>query len=384
MSLGPYAIVCGAGYVSGKEIMVLQLARGLQTRGVPIELITSSWSDDDFAGRLDALGLPHQALPIGFISATLAWKYLEMTLEQVWRWPGLLRGYSRFLTRQKPVVVVHSNWHHVLLLLPFLSAGRDVLWLHEILPAKPQYRRVFRWIERRVALFVCVSNAVARSLGELGVSAGKIRVVRNGIDDPAAGAQASWSGDDRSGHRALRVGIVGQIGNWKGHEDLIDAAALLHRRGIDLEFHIIGTGEASFIETLRQRARRLDLEGIIKWRGFMDERSQIYRNLDACVVPSRFEEPFGLTALEPGFFEVPVVATRRGGLPEIVEHEVTGLLVDAESPEQLAASLLRLLENPELRRSLGSEARKRARSQFSSERFVSEFLQVLGDVGNAG
>src|SRR5215831_14440491 len=155
----PIVIVCGAGYVGGKEMMALELGEGLAHRSVPVSYITSFWHNGDFADRLRRLHLPFRALPIGFFSATLTKECLRMTAEQMWHWPGLLWGYSRILRLQRPAKIIHTNWLHLLLLLPFLSPDRDLFWVHEQIPNLPQYRLVFGWFERRLACFACVSRS---------------------------------------------------------------------------------------------------------------------------------------------------------------------------------------------------------------------------------
>jgi glycosyltransferase involved in cell wall biosynthesis len=71
------------------------------------------------------------------------------------------------------------------------------------------------------------------------------------------------------------------------------------------------------------------------------------------------------------------VVTRRGGLPEIIEHEVNGLVVEAEQPAEIADALSRLIEQPSLRRLLATNARRRAVEHFGRERFLGEFLGLL-------
>ena len=82
-----------------------------------------------------------------------------------------------------------------------------------------------------------------------------------------------------------------------------------------------------------RRSTELGVIELVRWHEFVPDRRDIYGNLDVCVMPSRTAEPFGLSALEAGFFGLPSVVTRRGGLPEIIEHEVNGLVVEAERPE---------------------------------------------------
>jgi glycosyltransferase involved in cell wall biosynthesis len=121
----------------------------------------------------------------------------------------------------------------------------------------------------------------------------------------------------------------------------------------------------------------LGIVELVRWHEFVPDRREIYGNLDVCVMPSRATESFGLSALEAGFFGLPSVVTRRGGLPEIIEHEVNGLVVEAERPAELAEALSRLIKEPSLRQRLGANARRRAVEHFGRDRFLNEFMAVL-------
>jgi glycosyltransferase involved in cell wall biosynthesis len=170
---------------------------------------------------------------------------------------------------------------------------------------------------------------------------------------------------------------VGQVNPWKGHADLLEACALLVREHSAPELHIFGKGSVIYRTNLERRSIDLGVVELIRWHEFVPDRRDIYNNLDVCVMPSRTAEPFGLSALEAGFFGLPSVVTRRGGLPEIVEHEVNGLVVEAERPSELAAALSRLIEDPPLRQRLGANARRRAVEHFGRDRFLNEFMAVL-------
>jgi glycosyltransferase involved in cell wall biosynthesis len=365
-------IICGAGIVSGKEIMALELGEGLTQRGRSVHFITSFWNNGDFPNRLKQLQIPTHILPIGFISATLTKRCLEMTLEQVRRWPSLLWGYSSLVRRLGPQKVVHTNWHHLLLLLPLLRPERDLFWLHEVVPDLLQYRRVFGLLERRLGAFICVSQASACSLRKIGIDEAKIRVIHNGLSDPAD------SVDPRSPSPVrLRVGIVGQVNVWKGHGDLLEACALLARDHSAPELHIFGNGNDIYKSELVRRSLDLGIQERVKWHDYVSDRRLIYSSFDVCVVPSRSQDPLPTTAIEAGFFGLPSVVTRRGGLPEIIEHEVNGLVVEAERPAELAEALSRLIKEPSLRQRLGANARRRAVEHFGRDRFLNEFMAVL-------
>src|SRR5439155_1208303 len=204
------AIICGAGIVSGKEIMALELAEGLRDKDCAVELITSFWGNGEFRRRSHAAGFPTHIMRLGFISATLNLECLRMTAHQLLFWPSLVRSYRRFLKTVRPAKVIHTNWHHVLLLWPFLRSTRDIYWSHEVIPNKSEYRRLFTGLANRAIDFIAVSSAAGSSLVELGVPDSQVHVIYNGIADPAgASTQVDFTDSDSI------IGIVGQVGAWK-------------------------------------------------------------------------------------------------------------------------------------------------------------------------
>jgi glycosyltransferase involved in cell wall biosynthesis len=367
----PILIVCGAGYVSGKEVMALELAEGLVRHGETVSFITSFWNDGDFLNRLKVAGLPTQVLHVGFISATLTSECLRMTGEQILHLPGLLWEYSRELRVLNPRRVIHTNLHHALLLLFFLRPDRDLYWLHEFVPDLPQYRRVFGWFARRLNCFVCVSQAVAGSLRQLGIDEAKLRVIHNGITNPVSTNPTLQIAS------AFRIGIVGQVAASKGHDDLLDAFAVVHQKHPSSELHIFGKGDTTYRGELEYKSIGLGIANWVKWHEFVRDRWDIYSNLDLCVVPSRSPEALGLSAIEAGFSGLPVIATRRGGLSEVIEHETNGLLVEGQRPGELADAMCRLISDPQLWQRLASNARRCATERFGRQRFLAEFLSLL-------
>ena len=124
------------------------------------------------------------------------------------------------------------------------------------------------------------------------------------------------------------MGIVGQIGAWKGHEDLIDALGLLQRDGIRPSLFIFGSGAPEYVAALEESAVELGVQQQIEWCGYVADKSQIFGAIDVCVVPSRFEEPLATSAIEAGGYGCPVICSSSGGLPEIVKHGETGFVVE--------------------------------------------------------
>ena len=366
------AIICGAGMISGKEIMALELGRGLRDAGNEISYVTSLWGDVKYRSRLQELKFNVTSMRIGFISATLTLECLRMTADQLLRVPGLWLDYRRFLRRETPDQIIHTNWHHLLILWPFLNPGRDWFWLHEMIPDKPQYRKVFGALSRRLRGFVPVSQAVKESLLRIGIPEDKIHVIHNGLADPVPVGGVplkNWSG--------VHIGIAGQVAPWKGHQDLLEAFALIEARHPDSELHVFGDGSADFAAELKRLAEALKLSARLVWHGFVADRCKIYGQMDLCVVPSRTPDPLPTAAIEAAFFGLPVIASRMGGLPEIVQHQVTGFLVESGNPTELAERLDKLLGDSELRHRMGVAAAKHSRTHFNRDRFVAEFVSLI-------
>lgn len=368
------AIVSRAENVSGKEIMTLELGAGLRTAGHEVSYVTSIWNDGGYQARLRESGFDFREVPLGAISATLRWDCLTMTAGQLLRLPGLWAEYHRVLNAGQPERVLHTSWHHLLLLWPYLNRSRDWFWAHEVLPDKPQYRWLFRRLARRICGFVAVSHAVRDALVQLGVSPEQVAVVHNGLQDlnpSGTGAQPDQG--------VVRIGIVGQVEEWKGHHDLLTALARIPAGVPRAEIHIYGSGSAPYRDRLRRQVVNLGIEDRVIWRGFVQDRSRIYQELDLCAVPvpAGANEALPTVAIEAGFFGLPVVASRRGGLLEIIEDGVTGRLVDSGNVDQLSSCLQELISNAELRKRLGSAGRHHVKTRFGRERFVADFLHLM-------
>jgi glycosyltransferase involved in cell wall biosynthesis len=363
-------IFCSGPVVYGKEVVSLLLARGLYDAGWSPEFIASNWNKTNFRTWLRASGFRHRFLWVGFISLTFRLEPLRCTFWQLLRLPHLLVGFHRITRNGGLRAVVHTNWQHCLLLLPLLRPQRDIYWAHEIPPLSRRYGYVLRSIGRRVGRVVCVSQAVADRMLSLGVPTTKVVVVRNGI--PSAEGTGAVGGGE-----CLRLGIVGQIGERKGHEDLIDALGLLRRDGIRPSLLIFGSGAPEYVSTLEERAVELNVQQQIGWCGYVADKSRIFESIDVCIVPSRFEEPLATSAIEAGGFACPVICSSCGGLPEIVKHGTTGFVVEPARPEQIADAIKVFVQNRDLVRTMGAAAQTRAHTEFSMQRFVNEFIQVL-------
>ena len=367
---------CGGTYVSGMEIKALDLLSALADRGHQLHVIANAWNDGDFIGRLGAHGLPYETVFLGKLTKSLQPKHLWWTANTAARLPGALFRVRRHLRAFDPDVVLLFNRDAALLAAPLLRHRRCVFHVAELPEPTPWTRRLYGRLDTFVERWIGVSHFVGERLPAFGILPDKVRVVYNGIPEAVAAPPKGTAPRDGP----VTLGICGQIGPWKGHDDLLDALVLLAKQGRSFRCLVFGRGEEASLRGLREKAAEAGIADRIEWRGFTKDLAAMYREVDVLVAPSRFEEPFGLVAAEAGLNGLPVVVTRRGGLPEIVVDGETGFVVEAERPDELADRLARLIASAELRERMGVAARRRVQERFTVERMAQEHEEVLAEV----
>jgi glycosyltransferase involved in cell wall biosynthesis len=169
-----------------------------------------------------------------------------------------------------------------------------------------------------------------------------------------------------SGNRAA-IGTVGRLEPVKRLDRLISAAAKLRPRFPSLRVLIAGDGASR--PDLERLARDLSLGDAVEFAGWRDDVANFHRELGVFCVPSE-HEGFGLAALEAMASGLPVVASRVGGLPELVEDGRTGFLVPAGDVDALADRIGRLLDDGELRARMGAAATRAVEERFTTDRMV--------------
>jgi glycosyltransferase involved in cell wall biosynthesis len=378
--------VCGGGFVYGKEIITLSLMQGLRERGHDVRCIISSWAHDDYDRRLAAEAIPFISLPLGFISKTLTAPAMRMTVDTLSKSPKLWLGYRRHLKDFQPDAVVHSTLHHIYHVWPLLDARNTFFHVHDPFAPTAFYRRLFRFLSLRVRAFIGVSRYIEQSIVDLGVAPEKVFSVLNGITPPLSreangnAAKLNLSPPEREANEEgapVRVGIVGQIGEWKGHDDFVEALRELKRAGLSFSVLIFGEGQPEYVAALKRKIDDYQLTQEVRWPGFVKNPAEIFSSMDICVVPSRSQDPCPTVAIETTHFGIPVIATRRGGLPEIVQDNSTGYLVDAESPSQLADKLKLLIQDAGLRQRMSRAAKAYGSEHLSSERMAAQMEAAL-------
>jgi len=232
-----------------------------------------------------------------------------------------------------------------------------------------------RWKYRQVDCLIAASRAIEDLLVEDGVARDRVVTVHEGIDPdrvlraPPANIHAEfWL----PAHAPI-VGNVAALVPHKGQRYLIDAAVLVLRTVPDARFVILGEGELG--AHLEHQIREHRLEKHVILAGFRPDVMSFHRSFDLFVLSS-VTEGLGTSLLDAMAASKAIVATRTGGIPEVVVDGETGLLVPPRDATALAAAIVRLLGDGGLRREMGDRGLARVRSRFNAARMVEETLGV--------
>lgn len=304
----------------------------------------------------------------------------EMDLSAAWK-------FARLIKRLKPDVIHAHDPHGVAMASLALSLGSAAAG--GVLPALVAARRVdfhlkgnsfSRWKYRQVDCFLTASEAIRQMLLSDGIPAERARTVHEGIDvdrvvaTPAVNVhEAFWLP-----HHAPVVGNVAALVPHKGQRYLVDAAHLVVQEIPDARFIILGEGELR--DHLEKQVHEHHLEKHVLLPGFRTDVLGCIKGFDLFVMSS-VTEGLGTSLLDAMACTRPIVATTAGGIPEIVEDGVNGLLVPPRDAASLAKAIVRALKDDALRRRMGDAGFARVSERFTVERMVAGTAAVYAHVG---
>jgi glycosyltransferase involved in cell wall biosynthesis len=180
------------------------------------------------------------------------------------------------------------------------------------------------------------------------------------------------------GKESIVLGTVAFLRDYKGIHLCLDAVALLKYKFPSLRFLVVGDGpEAS---RLKEKAKALGIQSQIKFLGFRSDVNRVMASLDIFVLPSTAGEGVPQVITQAMAMGVPVVAAATGGIPEVVQHDVTGLLVQANDVNMLANNLLKLIDDDVLRTRLGRKGRELIVRSFSIDSMIDKIEDMYGNL----
>lgn len=306
--------------------------------------------------------------------------------------PGLatLREAGRLFWKHRPDIV-HLYFTGLLSPFPWLArwyGARKVYFTdqgshpegYEGAPASPWKRVIGRLVTLPLAQVISISDYNAQVCARRGyVPAGRIARIYNSVD------LSRRIGDGAEFRRRYGIpdnrAVVVQA-SWlipeKGIEDLLEAARRVLAANPAVQFVIVGDG--AFRDAYVAQAQDAGIADHVTWTGLVADpvAEGVYSAADVVCQLSRWQEAFGWVIAEAMACSRPVVATRVGGIPEIVADGRSGFLVARRNPAEAAARILELLADVRLRREMGTAGRHLARARFDLEQNVAELLKLYG------
>jgi glycosyltransferase involved in cell wall biosynthesis len=275
------------------------------------------------------------------------------------------------LVRRTGVDLIHTNSlkADIIAGLAGWLARVPVIW-HVRDRIEPEYLpapvvRIFRWLSRKMPDYVIANSQATLSSLRLEEPNERARVVHDGCNADAA------KETQLNPNRGMRIGLIGRVSPWKGQHIFLQAAALLHPLYPAAKFQIIGAplfSEREYEAHLHALNRALQLENAVEFAGFVEDVAARIAQLDIVVHASTIGEPFGQVIIEAMAEQKPVVATNGGGVPEIVEDGITGLLVPMGDAPRMAQALTYLLDHPQAAAQMGHRGWERVLEKFTIQR----------------
>lgn len=281
--------------------------------------------------------------------------------------------------------LVHSNSAVILSggLAAKLCRVPHIWHMREFLAGENRSWVVYQWYMALVSdRILCISDAVRRQFCGF-LRKRKALVVNNGI--PAAEffsppAELFQPMRQRFGTPSVWIGVAGRINlEQKGQDVFVQAAAEVARQYPQAHFVIVGKpypGNEAHEKRLRHLIEELGITDRVTLVGEVKQMAEMYEVMDLWVLPARKPEGLGNVLIEAMAMGRPVIGSAIGGIPEIIDHGVNGLLVPPGDPQALAAAISYLVGNAEERRRMGEAGRQKFHEKFELERCCRSLLSL--------
>jgi glycosyltransferase involved in cell wall biosynthesis len=378
--------------LGGGETHVRRLGGRLVARGLGATVLTrrgeTSWPARESVDGIQVVRVP----PPG--PARIG-KYLMV--------PAAVAALWREAPRHDVVVVRGTRVLGVPALLAARGAGRPVVFQPEV--NGELSGEVYTWgrgsgvsalVAPAVALrnlwlrdadaFVAMSEAIRDEMVAAGVDRERVALIRHGVDverfRPADGAERAALRTRLGLPRGVLVLYTGRLLRGKGLETLLGAFATIVPREQDVHLVLVGSGSGqalSIEDDLRRRVRADGLERRVVFTGRVEDVGDHVRAADVFVFPSVFEA-LGISLVEAAAAGLPAVASRTGGIVDVVDEGRSGLLVTPGREDELASALLALVRSPRRRAQMGEEARRVALRRFDERDGVARYAALFREV----
>ena len=389
-----------SGQLGGAEMSLLDILASLRAAKPEWTLGLIAGSDGPLLEQARQLGVAAKVLPFPPAMARLGDSALNRLRQRAKRRATLLKNlllagpqtinYLRALRREVAAFapqLIHTNGFKMHILGVWARVGGvPLVWhIRDYVSRRRVMAHLLRWHAGRCAAVIANSQSAADDMRRVCGDALKIFAVYNAIDlqrFTPEGAKLdldALAGLPAPPKETVRVGLLGTLARWKGHDVFLQALAQLPP-DLPVRGYIVGgalyqtNGSQHSLAELQQMAHDLNLGERIGFTGFISDVAAAMRSLDIVVHASSEPEPFGRVIVEGMACGRAVVASRAGGACEIINEGVDALGHTPGNAAEMAACLRQLINNKDLRAALGRAGRATAEQRFDRRRLAQELL----------
>ena len=356
--------VVSSGGLYGLERMLLNLLPELERQGCPVTLLCLDGPDTEVGRAARGLGIP--AVFIDCVGRVTPRGWVDL--------------YRTMAFHRPRLVHVHGYKATVLAGAAALARGLPgVATYHQVAARAVEHSRTLSWyfaletpVLRRLRGVAAVSTQIADELKARRVPDRRIRVISNGIAKPAAGPR----GRPISAFRPCILSL-NRLSPEKNVHLVLDSVAALQS-----EFPHIGLivgGDGPLLNDLRVHAASLGIQDCVRFLGFVQDVRPLYEACDAFVLASQ-TEGMPIAVIEAMALGLPIVASRVGGIPLMLDDETEALLVEPNDYRSLYETLRRLVADEPLRTKIAQAARARFERDYTAERMAESYIRLYDDV----
>jgi glycosyltransferase involved in cell wall biosynthesis len=352
---------------TSQEDRHLLLCRELSARGIQPVLIFSAPVKEFEQKFLDAGAL---VFAISYEKGALDF---YRRLRQVFRENNVTLAHIIFFDYFSPVswIVRAAGVKHIIYEMQNSGVFRATSWKKFLLRART------RIMTAPMTRVIAISEFVKEQLVKAGVTKEKIIVRYLGVDTerftPDGSSKEEWSSKFNLPPGQIIASTVSYLRPFKNPDILVEAFRELKTRNVPVRLFVAGGGE--MLPDLKELSQKLDVEDYIHWLGNVSDPKSLLQASDMFLLVST-GEAFGLVLAEAMACGVPIVGTRSGSLPEVVEEGKTGLLVPARNFEELATAIQALTTDTALRRKMAAQALERVKNHFTVQDAVIKTLNI--------
>lgn len=346
-------------HAGGVERGTIDLAKYLQKKGHPSVVVSAGGR---LVGDLTSAGITHYALPVHKKSPFSVFFSIQSLIK---------------IVKNEKIDIIHARSRVPALIAFFVSRVTQVPF---ITTCHGFYSRHF--LSRMMGwgkLVIVASHIIGRRMhDDFGVALERLRFIPRGVNleefDYSERTAESFS-------KNIVIGLVGRLTPIKGHPLFLKAMARVARVYPGVKFQIIGDApKPQYKEELLSLVKHLGLTDQVEFLGTRYDIPELLSKMTVLVAPSVGEEAFGRVVIEAGAAGVPVVATRMGGLVDILENEKDGLLVPADDPRILADAVIRYIKDPEFAKNCAASLRKKVEQEYSLDLMFQKTVKVYEEI----